>query len=188
MAVHSTMLALGTPAPSFALRDLDGAEVTFDDVAGEHATLVMFLCVHCPYVKHVQDELGRLTGEYLDRGVGVVGINPNDTSQHPEDGPDGMRAQAKAAGFRFPYLRDESQEVVKAYGAACTPDFFVFDADRRLAYRGQMDHARPRSEAPVTGAELRAALDALLTGQPAPSDQQPSMGCGIKWKPGNEPG
>lgn len=187
MAEQSTMLPLGTPAPPFALPDVDGNEWTFAEVAGDDATLVMFLCVHCPYVKHVQDALGQLTAEYLDRGVGVVGINPNDVEQHPEDGPDGMRAQAKAAGFRFPYLRDESQQVATAYGAACTPDFFAFDGDHRLAYRGQMDAARPRTDEPVDGRDLRAALDALLAGQPAPADQRPSMGCGIKWKPGNRP-
>lgn len=187
MAEHSTMLPLGTPAPPFSLPDVDGHTWTFADVAGDDATLVMFLCVHCPYVKHVQDELGRLTVEYLDRGVGVVGINPNDVAQHPDDGPDGMRAQAKAAGFRFPYLLDERQDVATAYGAACTPDFFVFAGDGRLAYRGQMDAARPRTDEPVDGRDLRAALDALLAGRPVPADQQPSMGCGIKWKPGNAP-
>lgn len=183
MAQTSTMLSLGTPAPTFALRDLDGREITFDDVAGEHATLVMFLCVHCPYVRHVQHELGRLTRAYRDRGVGVVAINANDTTQYPDDGPEGMREQAAAAGFAFPYLRDDTQDVASAYGAACTPDFFVFDADRRLAYRGRMDAARPGSETPVDGADLRAALDAVLAGRPVPADQHPSIGCGIKWKP-----
>lgn len=187
MAEQSTMLPLGTPAPSFSLPDVDGREWAFADVAGREATLVMFLCVHCPYVKHVQDALGQLTAGYLDRGVGVVGINANDVARYPEDGPDGMRDQAKAAGFHFPYLLDESQEVARAYGAACTPDFFVFDGDHRLAYRGQMDASRPRNHEPVDGRDLRAALDALLAGQPAPAEQQPSMGCGIKWKPGAEP-
>jgi peroxiredoxin len=185
VAEQSTMLPLGTPAPTFTLPDVDGRQWSLEEIAGEQATLVMFLCVHCPYVKHVQHELARLTGEYLDRGVGVVGINPNDVAQHPEDGPEGMREQAKVAGFRFPYLIDERQEeVAKAYAAACTPDFFVFDGDRRLAYRGQMDASRPRGDEPVDGRDLRAALDALLAGEPAPAEQHPSMGCGVKWKSG----
>lgn len=187
MAQQSTMLPLGTPAPDFVLPDIHGGKVSLDDVAGQAATLVMYLCVHCPYVKHVQDELARLTAEYLDRGVGVVGINPNDVGHVPDDGPEGMRAQAQQAGFRFPYVRDDGQDVAKAYGAACTPDFFVFDAQRRLAYRGRMDGARPRSDEPVDGRDLRAALEALLAGEPVPDEQVPSMGCGIKWKPGNEP-
>ncbi|PSO49751.1 MAG: thioredoxin family protein [Actinobacteria bacterium QS_5_72_10] len=187
MAERSTMLALGTPAVGFALPEAHGGKVSLDDVAGHHATLVMVLCVHCPYVKHVQDELARLTSEYLDRGVGVVAINPNDVAQHPEDGPQGMRAQAQQAGFRFPYVRDDSQEVARAYGAACTPDFFVFDGQRRLAYRGRMDAASPRSDEPVDGRDLRAALEALLAGEAVPGEQLPSMGCGIKWQPGNEP-
>lgn len=187
MAKQSVMLPLGTAAPEFRLPDLEGNDVTLDDAAGAQATLVMFLCVHCPYVKHVEERLGALTAEYLDRGVGVVGINANDPDQHPEDAPAGMREQAKRAGFAFRYLIDDDQEVAKVYGAACTPDFFVFDADRRLAYRGQMDAARPGNDEPVTGKDLRAALDALLAGRDVPADQYPSMGCGIKWKPGNAP-
>ncbi len=187
MAEQSVMLPLGTTAPDFALPDLDGAQVTFDDVAGEHGTLVMFLCVHCPFVKHIQAALARLTAEYAERGIGVVGINANSLETHPQDGPEHMREQVSEVGFTFPYLRDDSQEVAKAYRAACTPDFYVFDADRTLVYRGQMDDARPGNDQPVDGADLRAALDALLAGEPVPQDQKPSMGCNVKWAPGNEP-
>lgn len=187
MTAQSTTLAMGAPAPPFALPDVDGGEVSLDDVAGPAATLVMFLCAHCPYVKHVQHELGRLTAEYAQRGVGAVGINPNDVRQAPDDGPAGMRAQAREAGFRFPYVRDDGQEVALAYGAACTPDFFVFDADRRLVYRGRMDPARPRTDEPVDGRDLRAALDAVLAGGQPTGEQVPPMGCSIKWRAGNEP-
>ncbi len=187
MAEQSVMLPLGTIAPDFSLPDLDGRQVTLDDVAGTHGTLVMFLCVHCPFVKHVQDELARLTATYAERGIGVVGINANSLETHPQDGPEHMREQAREVGFAFPYLRDDSQEVAKAYRAACTPDFYVFDADRALVYRGQLDDARPGNDQPVDGRDLRAALDALLAGEPVPADQRPSMGCNVKWTPGNEP-
>ncbi len=183
-----TMLQLGAEAPAFTLRDADGKPVSLDDVASGPAYVVMFICNHCPYVKHVEKELGALAAEYQAKGAAFVAVMPNDTASHPEDGPDGMRDQAERAGFTFPYLLDVDQEAATAYGAACTPDFFVLDADRRLAYRGRMDASRPRSDEPVTGADLRAALEALLAGEPVPSEQQPSMGCSIKWKPGNEPG
>jgi peroxiredoxin len=181
------MLPLGTQAPDFKLEGIDGTVVSLSDLAGAAALLVMFLCEHCPYVKHVERELGALGKEYQGKGVAVVGICSNDADAYPSDGPEGLRGQAEGAGFTFPYLVDESQDVAKAYGAACTPDFFVFDGDRGLVYRGQMDDARPRSGQAVTGKDLRAALDAVLAGRPVPSEQQPSMGCSIKWKPGNEP-
>lgn len=186
-AVTSTMMPLGTPAPSFALPDPQGTVVSLDDLAGAPALLVMFLCNHCPYVRHVRHGLAAVAREYEERGVAVVGINANDAEAYPDDAPERMVEFAREAGFTFPYLVDETQEVAKAYGAACTPDFFVFDADRRLAYRGQMDGARPRSDEPVTGADLRAALDAVLAGRPVPGEQRPSIGCSIKWRPGNAP-
>ena len=187
MAATSTMLELGTPAPDFTLPEVtDESTVSRDDLTGE-VLVVMFLCRHCPYVVHVQDELARLAREYLDDGrVAFVGISSNDPTTHPDDGPEGLAAQKREVGFDFPYLFDESQEVAKAYGAACTPDFFVFDRDRRLAYRGRMDESRPGGDTP-TGADLRAAIDALLDGGSPDEDQWPSMGCSIKWRPGNEP-
>ncbi len=188
MAATSTMMPLGTPAPPFSLADPDGKVTSLDDLAGAPALLVMFLCNHCPYVRHVRDGLAALTAEYVDRGVAVVGINANDVEAFPADAPERMVEEAREAGYVFPYLVDETQEVAKAYGAACTPDFFLFDADRRLVYRGQMDDARPGSDEPVTGADLRAALDAVLAGDPVPDEQFPSMGCSIKWRPGNRPG
>ncbi|MEX0657834.1 MAG: thioredoxin family protein [Egibacteraceae bacterium] len=187
MAATSTMMPLGTPAPPFSLADPDGKVTSLDDLAGAPALLVMFLCNHCPYVRHVRETLAALTTEYRDRGVAVVGINANDADAFPDDAPARMVEEAAEAGYTFPYLVDETQEVARAYGAACTPDFFVFDADQRLAYRGQMDGSRPRSGEPVTGADLRAALDALLAGEPVPDEQHPSMGCSIKWRPGNAP-
>jgi peroxiredoxin len=187
MAVTSAMLPLGTPAPSFALPAVDGATVSSADLADAPALLVMFLSRHCPYVKHVQAELGRLGAEYAERGVAIVAICSNDAQRYPDDAPEGLARQAAEAGFTFPYLVDATQEVARAYGAACTPDFFLFDAERRLVYRGQMDDSRPSSDVPVTGEDLRAALDAVLAGDPVPGEQLPSMGCGIKWKPGNEP-
>lgn len=187
MAATSTMMPLGTPAPAFSLADPHGTVTSLQDLAGAPALLVMFLCNHCPYVRHVREGLAALTTEYRDRGVAVVGINANDYDAYPDDAPARMVEEAEEAGYPFPYLVDETQEVAKAYGAACTPDFFVFDADQRLAYRGQMDGSRPRSGEPVTGADLRAALDALLAGEPVPDEQHPSMGCSIKWRPGNAP-
>ena len=184
----STMAPLGMKAPVFGLPDaVFGRAVSLDDFKGAPALLVMFICNHCPYVKHVREHLSQLVREYQARGVAVVGISSNDTLQFPDDGPEKMKQEARAAGYTFPYLYDEDQEVAKQYRAACTPDFFVFDKDRRLVYRGQMDDSRPNSGRPVTGKDLRAALDAVLAGRPAPADQKPSMGCNIKWKEKNAP-
>lgn len=183
----STMLPLGTKAPDFSLMNVDATTVSLGDFAGAPALLVVFMCNHCPFVIHVADELARLAREYQARGVAVVGISANDISTHPADSPEKMVAEAEDRGYTFPYLYDETQEVAKAYHAACTPDFFVFDADQRLVYRGQMDDSRPNSGIPVTGKDLRAALDAVLAGQPVSEDQRPSIGCNIKWKAGCEP-
>ena len=183
----STMLALGTPAPDYALQDAaSGQTVERRDAAGK-PLLVMFICNHCPFVIHVMDTLVPLANEYTERGVAVVAINSNDIASHPQDGPTHMKALAERDGFRFPFLFDATQAVAKAYRAACTPDFFLFDADHRLFYRGQMDDSRPGSGVPVTGQDLRAALDAALAGAPTPSEQRPSLGCNIKWKLGCEP-
>jgi peroxiredoxin len=181
------MLPLGTSAPDFHLPDASGRIVSRDQFASSPALLVMFLCNHCPYVKHVAEEVVRLASEYQARGVAVVAISSNDVAQYPEDGPAQMAEVAAAMGATFPYLYDESQDVAKAYHAACTPDFFLFDADRRLVYRGQLDGARPGNDVPVTGRDLRAALDAVGAGERVPEPQLPSLGCSIKWKPGNEP-
>jgi peroxiredoxin len=183
----STMLPLGTAAPDFSLPNLDGRLMSLADVAGEKGTVVMFICNHCPFVKHVADQLATLGRDYLPRGVGVVAISSNDVSTHPADSPEQMVHEAEERGYLFPYLYDETQEVAKAYHAACTPDFYLFDADRALVYRGQLDSSRPGSDVPVTGRDLRAAIDALLAGQPPVAEQIPSLGCNIKWKPGNEP-
>ena len=183
----STMLPLGTDAPAFSLPDTEGNIVSREDFAGLPALLVMFICRHCPYVVHVQHEIARLGSDYQAQGVGVVGINSNDVKSFPDDSPDNMRRQKEEVGFGFPYLFDETQQVAKAYRAACTPDFFLFDGERGLVYRGQLDGARPGNDIPVTGEDLRAALDAVLAGRPVSGDQRPSLGCNIKWKPGNEP-
>jgi peroxiredoxin len=188
VAATSTMMPLGTPAPPFALADPDGRVTSSEALADAPALLVMFLCNHCPYVRHVREGLAALTAEYIDKGVAVVGINPNDYEAFPDDAPERMAEEAREVGYRFPYLIDEDQEVAKAYGAACTPDFFLFDANRRLVYRGQMDDSRPNNGVPVTGESLRAALDAVLSGDPPLTEQHPSMGCSVKWRPGNEPG
>jgi len=191
-AANSTMLELGTPAPAFSLPDhgVDGENgartVSLDDLPADRPLLVMFICNHCPFVVHVEDQLAALGRDYGDR-VAIVAINSNNIDTHPADAPPKMTEFAKRNGFTFPYLFDESQEVARAYHAACTPDFFLFDTDRALAYRGQLDDSRPDSGVPVTGTDLRAALDAVLAGKPAPEPQRPSMGCNIKWKPGNEP-
>jgi len=161
--------------------------VSLDDLKDAAGLLVVFMCNHCPFVKHIQSHLAQLAREYQARGVAVVGINSNDVESHPEDRPEKMAEEIKAVGYTFPYLYDESQEVAKAYGAACTPDFYLFDRKRCLVYRGQMDDSRPTNGRPVTGADLRAALDAVLKGRPVPEDQKPSVGCNIKWKAGNEP-
>lgn len=187
VATPSTMLSLGTALPAFALPNaVDGSTVSSDDYAGR-PTLVMFICNHCPFVKHVKSELTRLAADYLPRGVGIVAINSNDIAKYPADAPEQMKALAIEEGWAFPFLLDETQEVAKAFKAACTPDFFLFGADGTLAYRGQLDPGRPGSDVPVTGADLRAALDAVLAGGPVPEPQIPSLGCNIKWKPGNEP-
>lgn len=180
----SNMMPLGTPAPEFTLPDtVSGQDLSLADVAGEGATVVMFVCNHCPFVKHVNAELARLGRDYQGRGVGFVAISANDVSSHPDDAPEKMAGVAAAEGYPFPYLYDESQAVAKAYEAACTPDFFVFDEDLKCAYRGQLDPSRPGNDEPVTGADLRAALDAILDGEIVPEDAQtPSQGCNIKWK------
>ena len=184
----STMLLpLGATAPSFDLADPSGRRFSLESFDGSPALLVAFICSHCPFVKHVRAGFASLAAEYQKRGVAVVAIASNDAKAYPEDGPEGMAAEAKEVGYTFPYLFDETQEVAKAYGAACTPDFFLFDRERRLFYRGQMDGSRPGNGVPVTGEDLRRALDAVLDGRPAPEVQRPSLGCNIKWKPGNEP-
>lgn len=183
----STMLPLGTAAPDFSLPDTMGNIVKLSDFKGSPALLVIFMCNHCPYVKHVREGLAALAKEYQGRGVAVVGINSNDVENYPDDSPDKMAEEVMSAGYTFPYLFDETQEVAKAYRAACTPDFYVFDHNQHLVYRGQMDDSRPKSGDPVTGQDLRAALDAVLAGKDVPADQVPSAGCNIKWKPGNEP-
>jgi peroxiredoxin len=181
------MLPLGTKAPPFSLLNVDGQTVSLGDLAGTKALLVVFMCNHCPYVKHVAPGLAALARDYQARGVAVVGINSNDTSAHPADSPEQMVLEAENRGYTFPYLFDETQEVAHAYRAACTPDFYVFDKDQRLVYRGQMDASRPGNGVPVTGQDLRAALDAVLAGKPLSADQRPSIGCNIKWMPGREP-
>lgn len=180
----SNMMPLGTPAPDFALPDtVSGRTMSLADVRGDAATVVMFICNHCPYVKHVNPELVRLANDYRDRGVGFVAISANDVDNYPDDSPDKMKQVAAEQGYPFPYLYDETQTVAKAYDAACTPDFFVFDGDLKCAYRGQLDDSRPGNDKPVTGADLRAALDAVLNGESIPEDAQtPSQGCNIKWK------
>ncbi len=183
----STMLALGTPLPPFALPEVGGGVVRSDDFAGKTALLVMFICNHCPYVVLIADELSRLTAEYIAKGVGVVGISANDAQRYPADAPAAMKQEKAARGYKFPYLYDEEQMVAKAFHAACTPEFYVFDRHQRLAYRGQFDSARPGSDAAVTGEDLRLALDAVLLGEEPAADQRPSIGCGIKWRPGQEP-
>lgn len=183
----STMLPLGTQAPDFSLPNIDGKSVSLSDFADKPALLVMFICNHCPFVIHVRDELAKFAKEYQEKGLGIVAINSNDVTTHPDDSPERMREEAKSVGYTFPYLYDESQEAAKAYTAACTPDFFLFDKDRKLVYRGQFDDSRPESGIPVTGDDLRAACDAVLAGKPAPEKQWPSLGCNIKWKAGNEP-
>lgn len=180
---ESTMLKLGTPAPDFSLPDVvSGETVSLSQFAGKKALLVMFICRHCPYVVHVQEELARLGADYADRDLGIVAISSNDADNYPEDAPESLKKQAKKLGFRFPYCHDESQAVARGYTAACTPDFFLFDDKRALAYRGQLDDSRPGNGKPVTGRDLRAAIDAVLAGQPVSAEQRPSAGCNIKWK------
>lgn len=186
VATASTMLALGTKAPDFKLPDTGGKIVSLNDLAGKKALLVVFMCNHCPFVKHIIDKFVEIVKEYQPKGVAVVGINSNDVENYPDDSPENMISTAKAKGFTFPYLYDENQETARAYKAACTPDFFLFDANRKLVYRGQLDDSRPNSGKPVTGADLKAAMDAVLAGKDAPKMQRPSMGCNIKWKTGLE--
>jgi len=184
----STMLALGTPAPAFALPDVvSGKTVSLNDFAGKKALLVMFICRHCPYVVHVKEELAKLGKDYAAKPVGIVAISANDADKYPDDAPDKLKEMAKEMGFTFPFCYDQTQAVAKAYTAACTPDLFLFDANRKLAYRGQLDDSRPGNGKPVTGRDLRAAIDALLAGKPVSQDQKASIGCNIKWKPKNEP-
>ena len=181
------MLPLGSAAPNFSLPNVDGSTVSLSDFDGRPGLLVIFMCNHCPFVIHLRSDLASFADEYQERGLAVVGISSNDVENYPQDGPDKMKEEAEAAGYRFPYLFDESQDVAKAYHAACTPDFFLFDKDHKLVYRGQFDDSRPDSGIPVTGEDLRAACDAVLAGQPVPADQKPSIGCNIKWKAGSEP-
>ena len=186
MAASSLMVPLGTPAHDFELPSFDGTTVKLADLDGR-ALLVMFLCNHCPYVRHVERRLGEVVADYAARDLAAVAVNSNDLDAYPEDGPAGMAEQARRAGFGFPYLLDEGQQVAADYRAMCTPDLFVYDADRRLAYRGAFDDSTPRNGQPVTGALLRDALDRVLAGQPVPEPHRPSMGCSLKWKPGNQP-
>ncbi len=180
---ESTMLELGTIAPDFALTEVaTGSKVRRDDFKGRKALLVMFICTHCPYVKHVEKELAALGRDYAGKPLGIVAISSNDVTTHPDDSPAGLKKQAETYGFVFPYLYDETQAVAHAYKAACTPDIFLFDADFRLVYRGQLDSSRPGNGIPVTGEDLRGAINQVLAGQPAPADQRPSIGCNIKWK------
>ena len=183
------MLPLGTKAPPFSLVDVvSDRETSLEDVSdGKHGLLVMFICAHCPFVIHVQDELARIGLDYGSEGLGIVAISSNSVVSHPQDAPDKLKAMARELGFRFPYLYDESQSIAKEYTAACTPDFFLFDRDKSLVYRGRLDASRPGNGVPVNGRDLRSAIDAMLAGQPPLAEQLPSAGCNIKWAPGNEP-
>src|SRR5262245_30751243 len=183
----STMLPLGTQAPDFRLPDFAGQTHALVDFEHSRALLVAFICGHCPFVRHIRGEFARYAREYQPRGLAVVAINSNDLATYPQDGPAGMRAESAEVGYGFPYLLDETQAVARAYRAACTPDFFLFDSNRRLAYRGQFDESRPGNGVPVTGADLRAATDQVLAGRAVVAPQKPSIGCNIKWKPGNAP-
>ncbi|MEX2625731.1 MAG: thioredoxin family protein [Ilumatobacteraceae bacterium] len=180
MAAESPIVELGTPAPDFTLPATSGATVSLSDLTGTPALLVAFICNHCPYVQHMESELGRVAAAY--DGLATVGISANDVTSHPDDDLPRLAEQAERAGFTFPYLYDESQDVARAYGAACTPDLFLYDADRRLAYRGEFDPTRPNSGQPATGASLRTAIEHVLAGEPAPPPQRPSIGCSIKWR------
>lgn len=183
----STMLPLGTKAPSFKLMNIDGHLVSSTDFQGKQGLVVIFMCNHCPYVKHVASELSRVAREYMPKGIGFVGISSNDTDAYPEDGLEKMAEEAATQGYPFPYLLDADQSVAMAYHAACTPDFYLFDAEQHLVYRGQLDDSRPKTDRPLNGKDLRAAIECVLTGQPVPAEQRPSIGCNIKWKPGAEP-
>lgn len=187
MAISSFMVPLGTPAPDFSLPSVDGRTVSLADFSDAPALVVAFLSNHCPYVRRIENGVGQVLAEYRSRGVAAVGICSNDVTRYPDDDTGPLREQVKRAGFAFPYLVDTSQEVAKAYRAACTPDFFLYDGERRLAYRGQFDGARPSNDAPSDGASLRAAIDAVLKGESVPEPHVASLGCGIKWLPENEP-
>ena len=186
-AVESNMLDLGTLAPAFQLPDFDGRMVSHDDFKHAPALVIAFICNHCPFVKHVRAEFARYAREYQAKGLAVIAINSNDIQAYPQDGPRGMAEEARTVGYTFPYLLDESQAIAKAYRAACTPDFYLFDSTQRLVYRGQFDASRPSNAIPVTGADLRSATDAVLDRGPVSQDQRPSIGCNIKWKKGQEP-
>ncbi len=180
---ESAMLSLGTSAPPFSLRDVvSGKIISLETFSAKKALLIMFICRHCPYVKHVQSALARLGSDYAGQSLGIVAISSNDAAAYPEDAPESLREMALELSFNFPFCYDETQQVARAYSAECTPDFFLFDESRRLAYRGRLDSSRPRSTDPVTGNELRAAIDAVLQGKPVNSDQKPSIGCNIKWR------
>jgi len=188
MAMASVMLPLGTTAPAFLLRDVvSGQRYSLDSFAGKRALLVMFICQHCPYVVHVQRELSKIGRDYAETGLGLIAISSNDPEQYPDDAPPKLKEMAERLGFTFPFCFDDTQAVAKAYRAACTPDFYLFDRDRRLVYRGQLDDSRPGSTTPVTGRDLRTAIDTTLAGKPVDGRQKASIGCSIKWKPGNEP-
>lgn len=189
MAVTSTMLALGTKVLDFRLQDVvTGSDISPSTFKDKKALLVMFICQHCPYVKHVKGELTRIGVDYVPKGVGIVAISSNDVVNYPDDSPANLKAMAVELKLNYPLCFDETQTVAKAYQAACTPEFYLFDGDRKLVYRGQLDDSRPKNDIPVTGKDLRVALDSLLSGSPIPIEQKPSIGCNIKWKPGNEPG
>ena len=184
----STMLELNTKAPEFQLPDVvSGKTISLDTFAGKKALLVMFICRHCPFVKHIQTDLAQLGKDYKEKNLGIVAISANNAEQYPEDAPEKLKQMAEELGFTFPFCYDETQETAKAYTAACTPDFFLFNAERKLVYRGQLDDSRPSNGIPVTGKHLRLAIETVLVDQPITQEQQPSIGCNIKWKPGNEP-
>ncbi len=183
----STMLPLGTQAPYFTLKNIDGKSVSLSDFRDKKALVIVFMCNHCPYVQHVAPELTRISNEYMPKGVDFVGISSNDVIAHPEDSPELMKSEAVKQGYNFPYLHDADQSVAIAYNAACTPDLFVFDSANRLVYRGQLDDSRPKADRPLTGKDLRSALDCILNGKQVATEQRPSIGCNIKWKNGLEP-
>lgn len=187
-ASFSQMLELGTPAPDFSLPDVvSGRTISLESLGKSKALLIMFICRHCPYVQHIQNEIARIGRDYMGKSVGIVAINSNDAEAYSEDSPSSLAEMSRELGFTFPMCYDENQETAKAYSAACTPEFYVYDKSRRLVYRGQLDDSRRGNEIPVTGKHVRAALDAVLNGKPVDPDQKPSIGCNIKWKPGNEP-
>jgi len=183
----STMLALGTLAPNFILPDVvSGNMVSLEDFKNKEALLVMFICRHCPYVQHIKEEIAKIGQDYKEKNIAIIAISANDINSYPQDSPENLKEMAEELNFSFPYLYDKSQEIAKAYTAACTPDFFLFDKNRKLVYRGQLDNSRPGNNLPVTGKDLREAMDAVLEDKPINPDQKPSMGCNIKWRPGNE--